>query len=182
MLKTIALAALGLLFVTQAEARGRGGGYGSHVHVNGYFTSRGTYVQPHYRTAPNATMLDNWSTRGNVNPYTGQAGTKVPHAAGAYAYGHPYREPAYQPDRPTYAPPLPEGYGFRQRYEANLASCLRNGASCDMDLIYNEDIAKVRASRARIESAASIARRTETTSWRRGDSPGLTYLGGTARW
>lgn len=45
-----------------------------HVHVRGYYRSDGTYVQPHYRTAPNNTNIDNFSTQGNVNPYTGQSG------------------------------------------------------------------------------------------------------------
>ncbi|MBX9950293.1 MAG: hypothetical protein K2Y39_14080 [Candidatus Obscuribacterales bacterium] len=45
------------------------------VHVNGYFRSNGTYVSPHWRTAANHTMRDNFSTRGNVNPFTGRRGT-----------------------------------------------------------------------------------------------------------
>lgn len=49
----------------------------SHVHVRGYVTKNGTYVQPHYRTSPNNTVFDNWSTYPNVNPYTGNVGTKV---------------------------------------------------------------------------------------------------------
>ncbi|MEK1925050.1 MAG: hypothetical protein AAAB11_06330 [Rhizobium giardinii] len=44
--------------------------------VNGYTRSNGTYVQPHYRSAPNGSRYDNYSTSGNVNPYTGQAGTR----------------------------------------------------------------------------------------------------------
>lgn len=51
---------------------------GSSVHVSGYTRSTGTYVAPHYRTAPNRTRLDNWSVKPNVNPYTGRAGTKSP--------------------------------------------------------------------------------------------------------
>ena len=31
---------------------------------------------PYYRTRPNETVNDNYSTKGNVNPYTGKAGTK----------------------------------------------------------------------------------------------------------
>ena len=46
------------------------------VHVNGYTRSNGTYVQSHERTTPNSTRNDNWSTIGNVNPYTGIEGTK----------------------------------------------------------------------------------------------------------
>jgi hypothetical protein len=49
----------------------------SHVYVNGYIKSNGTYVQPHYRTSPNNTVKDNWSTYPNVNPYTGNTGTKI---------------------------------------------------------------------------------------------------------
>jgi hypothetical protein len=50
----------------------------SHVYVNGYYRSNGTYVQPHYRTAPNNTVNDNFSTLGNVNPYTGELGHVLP--------------------------------------------------------------------------------------------------------
>ncbi|MFI8606452.1 hypothetical protein ACIGCP_18435 [Cellulophaga baltica] len=45
-----------------------------HVKVKGYTKSDGTYVAPYYRTAPNSTNRDNFSTKGNTNPYTGQAG------------------------------------------------------------------------------------------------------------
>jgi hypothetical protein len=37
-----------------------------------------TNVKSHARTAPNKTKKDNWSTIGNVNPYTGKKGTKRP--------------------------------------------------------------------------------------------------------
>lgn len=45
-----------------------------HVSVSGYYRSDGTYVQPYFRTAPNNTNQDNFSTQGNTNPYTGKAG------------------------------------------------------------------------------------------------------------
>jgi hypothetical protein len=45
-----------------------------HIRVKGYTRSDGTYVQPYFRTAPNSTNRDNFSTRGNVNPYTGKPG------------------------------------------------------------------------------------------------------------
>ena len=44
--------------------------------VRGYVKKDGTYVAPHQTTTPNDTTRDNWSTKGNVNPYTGKAGTK----------------------------------------------------------------------------------------------------------
>ncbi len=44
------------------------------VKVDGYYRSDGTYVAPHYRTKADATINNNWTTKGNVNPYTGQQG------------------------------------------------------------------------------------------------------------
>jgi hypothetical protein len=44
--------------------------------VNGYTRKDGTYVPGHWRSDPNTTRNDNYSTEGNVNPYTGQPGTK----------------------------------------------------------------------------------------------------------
>lgn len=60
------------------------GGYGTGSNPNGvyhqgYTTQQGTYVQPHMQSAPNTTQMDNWSTRGNTNPYTGQMGTRSPY-------------------------------------------------------------------------------------------------------
>jgi hypothetical protein len=46
------------------------------VSVKGYTRKDGTYVAPHVRSAPNSTKSDNYSTAGNINPYTGKAGTK----------------------------------------------------------------------------------------------------------
>jgi uncharacterized protein YgiM (DUF1202 family) len=44
------------------------------VWVEGYYRSSGTYVNGHYRTAPNRTVNDNYSTVGNLNPHTGKRG------------------------------------------------------------------------------------------------------------
>ena len=49
------------------------------VPVRGYVRSNGTYVAPSYRTNPNPTRVDNWSSKPNVNPYTGKTGTKDPY-------------------------------------------------------------------------------------------------------
>ncbi|WP_338456443.1 hypothetical protein [uncultured Alteromonas sp.] len=46
------------------------------VKVKGYYRSDGTYVPPHYRSDPNGTVNDNWTTYGNVNPHTGEIGTR----------------------------------------------------------------------------------------------------------
>lgn len=46
------------------------------VSVSGYYKSNGTYVQPHYRSGANKSKRDNFSTKGNTNPYTGRKGSK----------------------------------------------------------------------------------------------------------
>jgi hypothetical protein len=45
-----------------------------HVRIKGYTRSDGTYVAPYYRTGPNSTNRDNFSTKGNTNSYTGKPG------------------------------------------------------------------------------------------------------------
>jgi hypothetical protein len=61
-----------------ALAQGYGANPSDH-YVNGYTTSRGTEVQPHYQTNPNSTTYDNYGTRGNYNPHTGAYGTHSPY-------------------------------------------------------------------------------------------------------
>jgi hypothetical protein len=45
--------------------------------VKAYIKKNGAPVQTYKRTAPNRTQKDNFSTQGNVNPYTGKKGTKT---------------------------------------------------------------------------------------------------------
>jgi hypothetical protein len=52
---------------------------GSHS-KRGHIRKDGTYVEPSRATNPNATKLDNYSTKGNVNPYTGKNGSVDPYA------------------------------------------------------------------------------------------------------
>ena len=48
--------------------------------VRGYYKpSTGSYVAPHYRSSPNSTRYDNYSTKGNSNPYTGKKGSTSPY-------------------------------------------------------------------------------------------------------
>lgn len=46
------------------------------THVRGYSRKNGTHVQSHRRSGANRTKRDNYSTKGNTNPYTGKKGTK----------------------------------------------------------------------------------------------------------
>jgi hypothetical protein len=74
----------------------------AQVHVKGYTKKDGTYVAPHERTAPNGTINDNYSTKGNVNPYTGKEGTVQPEAT-QFQYAPPPPQPIARP-QPTTQP------------------------------------------------------------------------------
>lgn len=58
------------LTATNSEAR--------TTRVGGSVRKNGSYVAPHYRTSPNRTKLDNWSSKGNYNPFTGKKGYTDP--------------------------------------------------------------------------------------------------------
>jgi hypothetical protein len=76
-MRVIFLALIGLVvFGTMADARGRGGG--SHFRSGYIKPSTGQYVAPSRATNPNRTQFDNYSTKGNVNPYSGRMGTRNP--------------------------------------------------------------------------------------------------------
>jgi len=74
------LASLATLFAPQAMA--------CDSYVSGYYRSDGTYVSGHYRSCANSTTWDNWTTRGNHNPYTGEPGTRSPYSP---SYSSPSR-------------------------------------------------------------------------------------------
>jgi hypothetical protein len=76
LMATGALAQNGLYGSTNSGF-GTGSNPNSHT-SSGYTTNHGTYVQPHQATNPNNTQFDNYGTRGNVNPYTGNVGTRNP--------------------------------------------------------------------------------------------------------
>ena len=48
----------------------------ANVWVNGYYNSYGTFVPGHYRTSPDSSFSNNYSSWGNINPYTGRKGYK----------------------------------------------------------------------------------------------------------
>src|SRR5439155_17382653 len=65
-------------FASPAPATGKGGGpRGVPVHVRAYTRKDGTFVQAHYRSAPDGIFSNNWTTKGNINPYTGVPGTRT---------------------------------------------------------------------------------------------------------
>ncbi|MBU0513674.1 MAG: hypothetical protein KJ621_02765 [Proteobacteria bacterium] len=79
----VALAAFVLLPTLASAQYGR---------VRGYYRRDGTYVQPHFRTYPDGNRFNNWSTRPNINPYTGQQGYRSPYPSYNYPTSpNPYR-------------------------------------------------------------------------------------------
>lgn len=45
---------------------------------HGYTRKNSTYVKPHYRSSSDGSLSNNWSNKGNVNPYTGKKSTQMP--------------------------------------------------------------------------------------------------------
>jgi hypothetical protein len=71
-------------------------------YVHGYTRQNGTYVQPYMRSSPDSSYNNNYSVSPNVNPYTGQQGTRSPTyndrspSSNQPAYGTPnYGTPSY---------------------------------------------------------------------------------------
>ena len=46
------------------------------VRVHSYYKKSGTYVTTHHRSNPDSRKSNNYSSKGNYNPYTGKKGTK----------------------------------------------------------------------------------------------------------
>jgi len=92
----------------------------SSEYVSGYFKADGTYVEGHYRTTPNSTVNDNYSTYPNVNPWTGQQGTRgrqqvtyTTPVATFNLFGNGrvrHIESTMPTNQPTQYEPLPTGY------------------------------------------------------------------------
>ena len=68
--KKLLLGAIAVAFATSATAQ--------TVYVQPHVRQDGTYVPGHYRTAPNSSKADNWSSKPNVNPHNGREGRVDP--------------------------------------------------------------------------------------------------------
>jgi len=93
----------------------------AQVQVRSYTKKDGTYVPGHQRSNPDGNFYNNWSTKGNINPYTGTPGTRVtpPPSYRGSTYKAPtyttpsYRAPSYS--TPTYRNTAPAYGGKRSR-------------------------------------------------------------------
>lgn len=70
-MKRLILSLIVLFFTSIAFAK--------DIHVRGHTRKDGTYVKPHIRSSPNRFKEDNYSTKGNINPYTGEKGSVDPY-------------------------------------------------------------------------------------------------------
>lgn len=70
-MKTIAIITLTLVLALSGIAT-------ADEYVKPYLRSDGTLVQGHYRSSPDSSYNNNYSTSGNTNPYTGQEGDQSP--------------------------------------------------------------------------------------------------------
>lgn len=84
-MKRFAVTLIILALALPAHARSKSSGYRTYapkIHsttVKGHYKpSAGKYIMPHRRTTADRTQYNNWSSKPNVNPYTGQGGTKTP--------------------------------------------------------------------------------------------------------
>jgi hypothetical protein len=87
-----------------------GNAFAQTSYHRGYIARNGTVVQPHYQTMPDSSRLNNWSTQGNVNPYTGREGTVNPYAPRNVTP----TVPSY-PAMPSYPATPYTDYGMRRR-------------------------------------------------------------------
>ena len=57
---------------------------GAAQRVGGYTKRNGTYVMSHHRSYKDSSRFNNYSTKGNRNPYTGKRGSKSPYKTKSY--------------------------------------------------------------------------------------------------
>ena len=70
------------------------------TYVRGHTRKDGTYVEPHYRSSPDNSKFNNYSSEGNLNPYSGKEGKVDP-----YKVDTPYQL------NPSLSDPYKNSYG-----------------------------------------------------------------------
>jgi hypothetical protein len=83
--------------------------FAQSTYVRPHIRHDGTYVEGHHRSTPDHTVDNNYGTRGNINPYTGQEGTQP------RSWERPaYEAPRHETPRSTYGTDC--GYTASGRY------------------------------------------------------------------
>jgi len=75
-LGVVALLAVAVCPPAFAESSSRHSSHHKSQKVHGYVRKDGTYVSSYHRSKPDKSKANNYSSEGNINPYTGKAGTK----------------------------------------------------------------------------------------------------------
>ena len=76
------------------------------VWVQPHLRANGTFVEGYHRSSPDSSLLNNYSTQGNVNPFTGREGSVNPYQQPQYQQPPQYLQPQYQ--QPYYNQPMPQ--------------------------------------------------------------------------
>ena len=87
------------------------------VRVRGYYRKDGTYVRPHYRTAPDGNPYNNYSFPGNYNPNTGRITPGDPQK---------YLERYYNRSNSSYSAPSIDFDKWLKDWEADLDKQLKD--------------------------------------------------------
>jgi hypothetical protein len=90
------------------------------VHVNGYYRSNGTYVQPYERTAPDSSPYNNYGYPGNYNPNTGTitGGSQETYLNNYYGTSGTYSSPS-----PSYSYPTTPSCPINSYYNGSSCTC-----------------------------------------------------------
>jgi len=123
-----------LVFGTTIQAQ-------ADVSVRGYYRKDGAYVRPHMRSDPDGNFNNNWSTKGNINPYTGEEGTKTsPSDSGSYDSSYDSSDNDYNDLDDSYSDNT--YYNEETDYTGDSSSGQEygeNGYIYDTDSVDNED-------------------------------------------
>ena len=84
--------------------------------VRGYIRRDGTYVAPHHRSSADSNPYNNYSSRGNSNPYTGEIGRTDPQPRSSYT---PQPAPRYEPPQQPRGFTIDNNQNDRQRHQRN---------------------------------------------------------------
>jgi len=49
-----------------------------YIYIDSYTRKDGTFIKGYYRSLPDKNKLNNWSTKGNINPFSGKKGYENP--------------------------------------------------------------------------------------------------------
>jgi hypothetical protein len=128
---------------------------GSSVHVEGHTTKDGKYVPPHERSKPDGNFSNNWSTKGNVNPFTGREGTRVTPPSGHSGFANSTSSPS-----PRLTTPRAQG-SPGMLPSASVSSAKIEGGSTSARRTSRRPIADENAA-SPIESATAVSGATES--------------------